>query len=275
MRTTLAKNDPTTDLLERVERLEHALVAHVLRGSDFGVTDEHHRALAAILGPAKEAAAARQLEAQRARDAVKQRAADARAREHELAVARGRLEGDALPPLLALALRSEHVCAALGKLLALFKSEKGLVLLALHTTSSRPTSRRDTAGKIIEHDLVRACDDGARMALGGGRIEGGALFDGSRPVIDSSRLTAALTVDGPDSWEHQTRFAVLPRTFFAAFARGRLDWPAVGVERFDALLEEPSDGWHTVFIGGPRLDDPRGSIARRVVLRRPVAAEAA
>jgi hypothetical protein len=271
----MAKNDPTTDLLARVERLEHALVAHVLRGSDFGVLEEHHRALATILGPVKEAAAVRQLEAQRARDAAKQRAADARTREHELAVARGRLEGDALPPLLRLALRSELVCLALGKLLAPFKSEKGLVLLALHTTSSRPMSRRDTAGKIIEYDLVRACDDGARMTLGGGRIDEGALFDGDRPVIDSSRLTAAPTVDGPDGWEHTFRCALLPVAFFAAHARGRLDWPALGVERFDALLEEPSAGWHTVYIGGPRLDDPRGSIARRVVLRRPAAAEAA
>jgi hypothetical protein len=180
-----------------------------------------------------------------------------------------------LPPLLRLALRSELVCLALGKLLAPFKSEKGLVLLALHTTSSRPMSRRDTAGKIIEYDLVRACDDGARMTLGGGRIDEGALFDGDRPVIDSSRLTAAPTVDGPDGWEHTFRCALLPVAFFAAHARGRLDWPALGVERFDALLEEPSAGWHTVYIGGPRLDDPRGSIARRVVLRRPAAAEAA
>ena len=272
----MAKNDPTiTALEERVERLERALVAHALRGSDFGVTEEHHSALAAILGPAKEAAAVRQLEAQRARDAVKQRAADARAREHELAVARGRLEGDALPPLLGLALRSELVCVALGKLLETVKSEKGLVLLALHAESRRPMSRRETAGNLIALDMVRA-SDAARRRMGD--VDGAAFLDGGNanmPVIDPSRVTAAVTVDGPDNWEHTMRFALLPKAFFAAFARERLDWPAVGVERFDALLEEPSAGWHTVFIGGPRLDDPRGSIARRVVLRRPAAAEAA
>lgn len=263
------------DLLERIERVERALVALADRGRTFATTD-HHRALASLLGPAKEAAAVRQAAAQLERDRRKAAEAEARMRDYKAAVARGRLVGDDLPEVLAQALAAEHVCIELGKLLAPLRTDwRGVVLLALHETSTRPGSLRGTAAAILSRVLVDAASAGARV-MGG--VDGGASFDGDdlRPLLTPSRLTRTMTVDAPGGWELLVSFAALPAAWVARVFAHRLTWDDMGVSReqiasLHKLPDLAAGQLRCLYVGAPGwagLEPIRGSAARLATLQR-------
>ncbi|MBX7196032.1 MAG: hypothetical protein K1X94_28510 [Sandaracinaceae bacterium] len=282
----MAKNDtqdPTPGLLERLERAERAIVA-LASGRDVGAfaTDEHRAALAALTAGPRAAVRARAAAAQLERETAKAREADRRTSQHEALVGRGRLVGDELPATLALALADERVCIELGKLRGPLGA-RGLALLALHLTSTRQRSRRETAAQYIGHALASAVSNGRGAAVAR-RLDADfdADFegpDGAYHRVNPARVTPTMFLDGPGAWEHGFIFAALPAPFIARAYAQRLRWDELGLARamvagLDKLDALAGGRVRCLFVGAASLDEPEGSIARLLELRWPDAADA-